>query len=301
MPLTRLTRFRRLAAAAAAVGALLVMTSFTGGARPALALSNCTVADMTFDAQEQEFLGLINAYRAQNGKPALTVSVNLNRSASWMAQDMAVKHYFSHTDSLGRSVSTRIGDCGGSAYNGENIAAGTIKDTAQEAFDMWRSSSGHNANMLNTSYRQIGIARYYDAGSPYTWYWATDFSTANDGTNASSAGSGGSDGSSGSGSGSVPAPPASTLSPIGVMTAPQSGATLGTSQTFTWAPGSDSRAYYFYMGTAQGWNNWLSVSMGTSTSLRVNGLPSTGGIVYVRLWSLTSSGWKYIDYSYRLP
>ncbi len=165
-----------------------------GGARPALALSNCTVSDNTFDAQEQQFLQLINNYRAQNGLSSLTASVNLNRASSWMAHDMAMKSYFSHTDSLGRSVDTRVANCGGQPYNGENIAAGTIKDTAAEAFDMWRNSAGHNANMLNSSYRQIGIARYYDAGSTYKWYWVTDFSTTNDGTNASSGGSSGGSG-----------------------------------------------------------------------------------------------------------
>ena len=85
------------------------------------------------------------------------------------------------------------------------------------------------------------------------------------------------------------------------MTSPASGSQLATSQKFTWAPGSDSSAYYFYMGTSRGSNNMVSVSMGTSTSLTISGLPRWGSNVYVRLWSYTSSGWKYVDYTYRLP
>ena len=307
MPITRLMGFRRVVAGAVAFATLLVVASGAGDARPALALTNCDVSDMTFDAQEQEFLRLINQYRAQNGRSALTASVNLNRAASWMARDLAVNARFSHTDSLGRSASTRVANCDGRPYNGENIAAGTIKDTAAEAFEMWRTSSGHNANMLNGSYTQIGIARYYEAGAPYRWYWVTDFSTTNDGTNdGTNASTGGSGGSGGGTSPTptptpAPAPPAAPSSPTGVMTSPASGSTLGVSATFTWAPGSDSSGYYFYMGTSRGSNNMLGVSMGTATSLTVSGLPKTGTTVYVRLWSYTSSGWKYNDYTYRLP
>ena len=292
-------------AVATAAAALMLAVNLNGGANPAYALSNCSVSDMTFDAQEQEFLKLINQYRAQNGKPALTVSVNLNRSASWLARDMAVKGYFSHRDSAGRASSTRIADCGGRPYNGENIAAGTIKDTASEAFDMWRNSSGHNANMLNGSYRQIGIARHYDAGSRYSWYWVTDFSTTDDGTSASSAssgnGSGGATATATATSSPAPAPPPPTRSARASMSSPADGATLSTSQSFRWTSGSDARGYFFYMGTSKGSNNLVGVSMGMGTSLTVNGIPRTGQTVYVRLWTLTSSGWQYNDYTYSFP
>ena len=78
---------------------------------------------------------------------------------------MADKSYFSHTDSLGRSPEVRGRDCGTRTGIGENIAAGTVRDTAQEAFDAWKASSGHNNNMLYASYKQIGIARHYRSGS----------------------------------------------------------------------------------------------------------------------------------------
>src|SRR5690606_22774689 len=103
----------------------------------------------------------INNYRAQNGRGALTVSTNLNRAAHWMGNDLGVNRYFSHTDSLGRSPSQRAMDCDYPSGAGENLAAGTNWSTAQAAFDAWRNSSGHNANMLNGNYRQIGIARVY--------------------------------------------------------------------------------------------------------------------------------------------
>src|SRR5437879_4593442 len=103
--------------------------------RNAAALTNCNVADLAIDGEEQGFLDLINAYRAQNSAGALTMSVNLNRAASWMAMDMATKNYFSHTDSLGRTFDVRISNCGG-VPSAENIAAGV--QTAQDAFNTWR-------------------------------------------------------------------------------------------------------------------------------------------------------------------
>ena len=141
------------------------------------------MSNLSVDAEEAQFLQLINAYRP-SGTPDLTISVNLNRAASWMAVDLATRSdgVFSHTDSLGRSASTRGTQCDGTQYFGENIAAGGSRATAQAAFNAWQTSSGHNTNMLNSSYRQIGIARYYNSASQYDWYWVTIFSTSNDGT-----------------------------------------------------------------------------------------------------------------------
>ena len=93
------------------------------------------------------------------------MSTNLNRASTWMAADMGAKNYFSHTDSLGRSPSTRAQNCDYPSGAGENIAAGGAWGPASAVFNAWRNSSGHNANMLNGSYRQIGIARVYTAGS----------------------------------------------------------------------------------------------------------------------------------------
>jgi uncharacterized protein YkwD len=167
--------------------ALLGMAEFAPAARNVVhALTNCDVGShQEIDAEEQAFLQLINQYRQQNGKGQLTLSTNLNRASAWMAEDMATKGYFSHTDSLGRNASGRAQDCGYPGGAGENIAAGTSWDTAQEVFDAWKNSSGHNANMLNSSYVKIGIARYFNANSTYRWYWVTDFGLVDDGGSSS--------------------------------------------------------------------------------------------------------------------
>lgn len=169
-----------LLAALLAIIAGTIAITVPGGSTPAFALTNCTVTSDSLDSQEQAFLSILNSYRAQNGAAALSVSPNLNRAAAWMAEDLGGNGYFSHTDSLGRSPTTRAQNCGYASGAGENIAAGTSLDTAQEAFDLWRNSSGHNANMLNGSYNVIGIARANIPGSPYGWYWVTDFGSYND-------------------------------------------------------------------------------------------------------------------------
>ena len=152
---------------------------------PALALSLLTLAvmptaiasaaDPVLDAEEKAFCKQINQYRAQNGQPALRVSVSLTNASKWMSTDMASGNYFSHTDSLGRSFSPRLGafDYRYTSPKAENIAAGNA--TAAGTFAQWKASSGHNTNMLSSSYKVIGIGRAYNSASTYKWYWTTDF------------------------------------------------------------------------------------------------------------------------------
>ena len=143
------------------------------------AAGDCTT-DASMDAEEKAFLVLINNYRAQNGLAPLALSYTLTKSSQWKSADMANNSYFAHDDQS-RSWSQRIGDCGYgfNTWLGENIAAGYV--TAQSVFNAWKASPGHNANMLGTNFTAIGIGRYYRAGSPYGWYWTTDFGGVSDG------------------------------------------------------------------------------------------------------------------------
>lgn len=129
----------------------------------------------TLDAEEQAFLTEINTYRQRNGLAPLKLSPTLTAAAKWMSADMAAKNYFNHTDSLGRDAFSRSKAFGYtySTYWGENIAAGNA--SAANTMVQWKNSPGHNANMLNASYKVIGIGRAYGAASTYRWYWTTDF------------------------------------------------------------------------------------------------------------------------------
>ncbi len=144
------------------------------------ALTNCDTGTASIDGEEQAFLGLINQYRASNGLGSLALSSSLSRASAWMSNDLGVNAYFAHTDSLGRTPYSRVQDCGYPTGAGENIAGGTAWSTAQAVFDGWKASPGHNANMLTSYYVVIGIGRVNVPGSPYGWYWTTDFGSVND-------------------------------------------------------------------------------------------------------------------------
>jgi uncharacterized protein YkwD len=249
----------------------LMIASHTSAA-PAEALTNCEVADLAFDAEEQAFLGVINQYRTSNGLQPLTVSVNLNRSASWMAQDLATKNYFAHTDSAGRDPFTRIADCGGTAASGENLAAGTRLDTAQSAFGIWRASSGHNRNMLYADYTQIGIARVYNPTSRYKWYWATTFGIPDDGTR---------------------------LAANVTMLSPQPSTKLSsTTATFSWSTSTGIDEYKLDVGTRTGGTDVYSRTQGLASRVTIDHLPWQSRTVYVRLWMRVAGAWEYSDFVY---
>lgn len=123
---------------------------------------------------EFQVLVLTNAEREKRGLRPLRFHPVLINSARWMAEDMAIRGYFDHTDSLGRGVGARAEAFG---YDfqivGQNIAAG--HRTAKEVVDDWMKSPGHRANILRPEFREIGVAYLLAPGSPYDRYWVQDF------------------------------------------------------------------------------------------------------------------------------
>lgn len=127
-------------------------------------------ATPALDGEEQAFVGMLNAYRQQNGiNTPLQVSIALTNAAKWHSSDMAQFGYFDHFDHFGRDPFTRMAafGYGYQTFMAENIAAGN--STAAASFDQWRNSPPHNANMLDSDYRAMGIGRAI--GGPYGYYW----------------------------------------------------------------------------------------------------------------------------------
>jgi hypothetical protein len=140
-------------------------------------------ASALYDSEAQSFLSLINNYRAQNNLGPLSMDALLQDSANWMSNDMltsciAGSYTCSHTDSTGRTFDQRLRDfgypAGTTASAGENLAWGYNggATTAQQVFNLWKNSPGHNANMLGSSYVAIGISRSCTGGN---CAWVTDF------------------------------------------------------------------------------------------------------------------------------
>lgn len=155
-----------------AATATAVLTIAVGGsAATAAAPSPTLVAASSTPTPEQQLLSLINKERAKAGLPGLTAYRTLNNASEEWAAHLARTSKFEHSTADWRL--SRIG-AGGWAASGENLAAGYT--SAAAAVQGWMNSSGHRANILNTSYRGIGLG--YVNGGPYGHYWVTIFGIA---------------------------------------------------------------------------------------------------------------------------
>lgn len=118
---------------------------------------------------EREVIRLVNEIRVQNGLKPLTENWELSRVARYKSQDMVDNRYFSHTSPTYGTPFQMIKAFGLSYRSaGENIAYG--QRTPQAVVNAWMNSSGHRANILNSSYTQIGVG-YVSNGH----YWTQMF------------------------------------------------------------------------------------------------------------------------------
>lgn len=119
----------------------------------------------------EQVLELTNSNRAANGAAPLTLNPQLTAAAQAFAEAMATQGFFDHTAPDGSTPGDRIIATGYDPYTwGENIAYGY--KTADAVMQGWMNSSGHRANILNGSFKEIGIG-YALSGS--TAYWVQDF------------------------------------------------------------------------------------------------------------------------------
>ena len=114
-------------------------------------------------------LCLVNQQRAAHGLPPLRASAQLNHSAQAWSDEMVASGRFIH----GANFARRIGDAGFDwAAVGENIATGF--STPSAVVRAWMADVGHCQNILDPSYRELGIGinRRPVAGAargPATW------------------------------------------------------------------------------------------------------------------------------------
>lgn len=130
---------------------------------------NIPEKDNKVSEYENEVIRLVNEIRRENGLPALTYEWELARVARYKSQDMRDNRYFSHTSPVYGSPFDMIKNFGIS-YRGaaENIAKG--QRTPQAVVNAWMNSSGHRANILNSSYNKIGVGYVSDGN-----YWTQMF------------------------------------------------------------------------------------------------------------------------------
>lgn len=130
---------------------------------------NIPTTDSKVTSYEQEVIRLVNQKRAENGLKALTYDWELCRVARYKSQDMKDKRYFSHTSPTYGSPFQMIKNFGISYRSaGENIARGYA--TPEAVVNGWMNSSGHRANILNSSFTHIGVGYVADGN-----YWTQMF------------------------------------------------------------------------------------------------------------------------------
>jgi hypothetical protein len=97
-----------------------------------------------------------NQQRNNYGKRSLTLNSKLNTAAQNKAQDMASKDYWSHNSPTGQTPWSFITATGYKYQTaGENLAYGF--DTSAETITGWMNSPEHRANILNSTYTNVGF------------------------------------------------------------------------------------------------------------------------------------------------
>lgn len=91
----------------------------------------------------------LNAFRAQHGKPPLSMSSALSAAAHEHAQALAVRQRLDHD-----GFRARLGSLSSTAA--ENVAYGC--DTEDCVIRKWAKSGGHRRNMLMNGVSSYGIA-----------------------------------------------------------------------------------------------------------------------------------------------
>ncbi|MFD7876014.1 CAP domain-containing protein [Streptomyces sp. NPDC059766] len=129
-------------------------------------------ATATATAATARVVELVNAERSKVGCSPLTVNATLTKAAQAHSADMAAHQNMSHTGSDGSAPGDRITRAGyiWNTY-GENVAFGYAGP--EQVMAGWMGSPGHKANILNCSFKEIGVG-LAEPGS----YWTQDFGTA---------------------------------------------------------------------------------------------------------------------------
>ena len=114
----------------------------------------------------QQVVDLVNKERAKKGLSKLTLDTNLQKAAQIRAKEIETS--FSHTRPNGSNFSTVLSEFNISYRgSGENIAWG---QTSPEAvMNAWMNSSGHRANILNSSFTKIGVGYYQNSAGRKYW------------------------------------------------------------------------------------------------------------------------------------
>ena len=105
----------------------------------------------------------MNVARAQHGLPALHSVYGEWRISGWWSNQMAARHVLSHDPKL---VSLTTSFCPHWTTLGENVGYGA-SNSPDTLFKAYWNSAGHRANILNRSYRYVGVTAVFTGSTAW--------------------------------------------------------------------------------------------------------------------------------------
>jgi uncharacterized protein YkwD len=120
---------------------------------------------------EAQVLSLVNKERAAAGCSPLTANAKLTQAADDYSDVMARSGVMSHTGPDGSTMTSRV-EAAGYVWStlSENIARGQAD--AASVMNSWMNSPGHRANILNCSFKELGVGVHFGDGGPW---WTQNF------------------------------------------------------------------------------------------------------------------------------
>ena len=120
------------------------------------------------EAARAAVIGSINAIRADQGLPAVTVAAPLQRAAQGHACDNAARGRMDHRSSDGRTMQDRV-EAQGYVWRqlAENVAQG--QRSAAEVVRGWLQSPPHRKNMMMPRAREAGVGLAVQADGTIHW------------------------------------------------------------------------------------------------------------------------------------
>jgi uncharacterized protein YkwD len=140
----------------------------------ALTLLALPAAAQTAPQWASEVAALTNAERAKAGCPALTLDARLGKAAQAHTDEMSRRGALAHEGANGSTPGDRATAAGYTwSAVAENIAAG--QQTPADAVASWMKSPGHRQNILNCTYRHIGVGYLRRTDDRFGHYWTQMF------------------------------------------------------------------------------------------------------------------------------
>jgi uncharacterized protein YkwD len=119
--------------------------------------------------QEDEVIRLTNIERDKAGCGAVKLNTKLRTAMRLHVRELGRRGdlYISHVSADGRSFVDRAKEQGYDAPGGENVARG--QRDAADVMTSWMDSDGHRANILNCSFKAIGVGAVKGVDGTIVW------------------------------------------------------------------------------------------------------------------------------------